>query len=112
MWKKNTFRNYEFVLGSFHNHFGDVKLSSITSEDILTFMSKVSDGTKQNTKKPRFTLLSAFFNFVKNSLDPNYQNPCDNPTLRKLFRASKPTQLKILEKDVIAEIIFRTRNPG
>jgi len=76
----------------------------------MAFMSKVSDGTKQNTKKLRFTLLSAFFNFVKNSLDPDSQNPCDNPTLRKLFRAGKPAQLKILEKDVVDEIIFRTRN--
>ncbi len=73
-------------------------------------MSRVSDGTKQNTKKLRFTLLSAFFNFVKNSLDPDFQNPCDNPALRKLFRASKPTQFKILEKDVVDEIIFRTQN--
>jgi integrase/recombinase XerD len=104
-------RNYEFILGNFQNHFGDIELSTITSEDILAFMSTVTDGTKQNTKKLRFTLLSAFFNFVKNSLDPDSQNPCDNPTLRKLFRAGKPTQLKILEKDVVDEIIFRTRNP-
>jgi integrase len=74
-------------------------------------MSKVSDGTKQNTKKLRFTLLSAFFNFIKNSVDPDFQNPCDNPALRKLFKAGKPTQFDILEKDVVDEMIFRTRNP-
>lgn len=73
-------------------------------------MSTITEGTKQNTKKLRFTLLSAFFNFVKNSVDPEVQNPCDNPSLRKLFRAGRPTQLKILEKDVVDEIIFRTRN--
>ena len=104
MWKKNTLRNYEFILEKFHCHFGDIELSSITSEDILLFMSEVSDGTKQNTKKLRFTLLSAFFNFIKNSIDPDCQNPCDNPALRKLFRASKSTQFKIIEKDVIDEI--------
>jgi len=60
-------------------------------------MSTVTDGTKQNTKKLRFTLLSAFFNFVKSSHDPNFQNPCDSPALRKLFRAGKPIQLKILD---------------
>jgi integrase/recombinase XerD len=76
----------------------------------LAFMSTITDGTKQNTKKLRFTLLSAFFNYVKNSLDSDFQNPCDNPSLRKLFRAVKPSQLKILEKDVVDEIIFRTRN--
>ena len=76
----------------------------------MAFMSTITDGTKQNTKKLRFTLLSAFFNYVKNSLDYEFQNPCDNPALRKLFRAVKPSQFKILEKDVVDEIIFRTRN--
>ena len=74
-------------------------------------MSEVSDGTKQSTKKLRFTLLAAFFNFINNSVDPDFQNPCDNPALRKLFRAGKPAQFKIIEKDVIDEIIFRTPNP-
>ena len=74
-------------------------------------MCTITDGTKQNTKKLRFTLLSAFFNFVKRSYDANIQNPCDTPALRKLFKAGKPTQPKILEKDVVAEIIFRTQNP-
>jgi len=111
MWKKNTLRNYEFILDNFQNHFGDIELSSITSENILIFTSEVSDGTKQNTKKLRFTLLAAFFNFIKTSVNPDLQSPCDNPALRKLFKASKPTQFKILEKDVVDEIIFRTRNP-
>jgi integrase len=43
--------------------------------------------------------------------DPAFQNPCDNPAIRKLFRAGKRAQFKILEKDVVDEIIFRTRNP-
>jgi len=103
-------RNYEFILGHFQHHFGDIELSAVTSEDILDFMSTITDGTKQNTKKLRFTLLSAFFNFVKNSLDTKVQNPCDSPVLKKLFRASKLTQFKILEKDVVDEIIFRTSN--
>jgi integrase len=111
MWKKNTFRNYEFILSNFQNHFGDIELSSITSENILAFMTEVSDGTKQSTKKLRFTLLAAFFNYIKNSVDPDFQNPCDNPALRKLFRAGKLIQFKILEKDVVDEIIFRTPNP-
>ena len=51
-----------------------------------------------------------FFNFIKNSVDPDFQNPCDNHALRKLFKAGKFTQFKILEKDVVDEIIFRTQN--
>ena len=51
------------------------------------------------------------YNYIKNSVDPDFQNPCDNPALRKLFRAGKLIQFKILEKDVVDEIIFRTPNP-
>jgi integrase/recombinase XerD len=103
-------RNYQFVLDNFQYHFGDIEISTITTDDILAFMSTITEGTKQNTKKLRFSLLSAFFNFVKNSLNPEIQNPCHNPSLRKLFRAGKPANFNILEKDVIDEMIFRTRN--
>ena len=74
-------------------------------------MSRYSEGNKQNTKKLRFTLLSAFFNFIKNSIDPDFQNPCDNPALRKLFRPAKSTQYNILDKDVVDEMVFRTQDP-
>jgi integrase/recombinase XerD len=110
--KKNTFRNYELIPNNCQDHFGDIELSSLTSESILAFMTKVSDGLKQSTKKLRFTLLSAFFNYIKNSVDSDFQNPCDNPALLKLFRAGKLTQFKILEKDVVDEIVFRMPNPG
>ena len=109
--KKNTFSNYELILGTFQNHFGDIELSSISSDSILAFMTEVSGGTKQSTKKLRFALLAAFFNYIKNSADPGFQNPCDNPALRKLFRAGKPAGFKIFEKDLVDEIIFRTPNP-
>jgi len=51
MLKKNALRNYEFILDKFQNHFGDIELSLITSENILRFMSEVSEGTKESTKK-------------------------------------------------------------
>jgi len=111
MSKRSTFKNYEIFLKNFQNYFDDIELSSFASEDILAFMTEVSDGTKQSTKKLRFTLLSAFFNYIKNSVDPDFQNPCNNHALRKLFRAGKMIQFKILERDVVDEIIFRTPNP-
>jgi integrase len=111
MPKKNTQKNYKIVLTRFQNHFGDIELKSITTEDVLSFLTKISEGAKQSTKRLRYTLLSTFFNFIKISIDQDIQNPCDNPALRKFFRATKPNQLKIVEKDVLDEIIFRTENP-
>jgi integrase len=43
-------------------------------------------------------------------MSPTSKILATSPALRKLFRAGKPAQLKILEKDVVDEIIFRTRN--
>ena len=45
--KKNTLRNCEFILDNFQHHFGDIDLSSITSEDILGSMPELSDGTQK-----------------------------------------------------------------
>ena len=40
----------------------------------------------------------------------NFKNPCDNQALKRLFRAGKNIQFKILEKAVVDGIIFRTEN--
>ena len=108
--KTNTVRNYELVLSRFCDQFGDRELGTITSDEILAFLTNLTEGTKQSTKKLRYSLLSAFFNFIKSSVDPLFQNPCDTPILRKLFKEPKPTHWDILEKEVVDEMIFRTDN--
>jgi len=108
--KKDTVRNYNFVLSRFCQHFGERELESITTEEILSFLTQITQGTKQTTKRSRYTLLAAFFNFVKDSIDSKLQNPCECPILKKLFKAAKKSYWKILEKEVVDEIIFRTDN--
>jgi len=76
----------------------------------LVFLTEFTEGAKQSTKKLRYSLLSAFFNFIKNSIDTNFINPCDTPIMRKIFKDPKPTQWKILEKEIVDEMIFRTTN--
>lgn len=39
-----------------------------------------------------------------------FQNPCDSPILRKIFKDPKPVQWKNLAKETVDEIIFRTRD--
>jgi integrase len=48
---------------------------------------------------------------VINILDQDFQNPCETPLLKKVFRKAKPTQWTIFDKEKIDEIIFRTLNP-
>jgi len=103
-------KNYLLLLSSFSEYFDDRELDTLRSEEILTFLTQFTEGTKQSTKRLRYSLLSSFFNFIKNSFDPDFQNPCDTQLLRKVFRSTKPNQWKILDKEVADEIIFRTDN--
>ena len=65
--KVNTVKNYEFLLGKF-GIYNDRELESITTEDVLSFLTDLSDGRKQNTKRGRYMTLSAFFNLIINTL--------------------------------------------
>jgi integrase len=88
--------------------FGDHQLGELTVDDIMDFLNQITDGRKPQTKRIRYSHLSAFFNFIKNNIDPDFTNPCDSPMLRKLFRPKFKVQWNILEKDTVDEIIFRT----
>ena len=104
-------KNYEFVFTQFQDEFGDRLADSITPDEILSFLTKLTNGTKQSTKRNRYSSLKAFFNYIKNSIDPNFQNPCDTPILRKIFKDRKAPPWPIFEKELIDEIIFKTTNP-
>ncbi|MFC1816194.1 tyrosine-type recombinase/integrase [Thermodesulfobacteriota bacterium] len=106
-FKKNTIRNYEYILCRFSDQFAERELGSITPDEILLFLTRITEGSKQATKRVRYSLLKAFFNFVINTVDSNLQNPCNTPILRKIFKAPKPVQWSILEKEAVDEIIFR-----
>ena len=109
--KKNTMRNYELPILSFCEQHGDKDLESITTEIMLSFLTEFTEGVKQSTKHLRYAVLSSFFSFIRTSIDPAFQNPCDAPMLRKLFKDSRPNNWNILEKEVVDELIFRTEKP-
>ncbi len=74
-------------------------------------MNRLTKGQKQTTKRIRYANLKTFFNFAISTFDIKFNNPCDTPVLKKLFREAKPPSWPIIEKDVVDEIIFRTDNP-
>ena len=106
--KKNTVRAYRWIINKFCTDFGGEDLTELSSEKILHFFNIVTEGCKPQTKRVRFSHLSSFFNFLKNNLDLNFENPCDLPMLRKLFRPTVITRWNIIEKESVDEIIFRT----
>ena len=106
--KESTVRSFVFVLSKFNHQFGERDMSTITSDEILSFLTPLTEGNKQSTKRSRYSGLSSFFNLIKNTLDPKLENPCSSPMLRKLFKPPKMVQWTILEKEIVDEIIFRT----
>jgi integrase len=95
-------------LAVFEKEFGHYEMSVISSDDVMNFLVTATEGHKASTKKLKYSLLKTFFNFIKNSIDPNITNPCDSSLLKKTFKVPKGQPWTILDKDVIDEIIFKT----
>ena len=92
----------------FIQEFGNGPVEQVPPEQILTFLNRLTEGNKPYTKRIRYSQLSSFFNFVRNNIDPELLNPCDRPMIRKLYRERVPLRWKIIEKETVDEIIFRT----
>jgi len=109
--RENTVRSCEFVLSRFEREFEGRDLDAITSDDVLAFLTRYTEGSKQSTKRSRYATLSAFFTLIQTSAGLDLKNPCCTTMLRKLFRPAKAPNWKILEKETVDEIIFRTTKP-
>ena len=109
--QKNTQKNYAFLFKRFNEQFGHRDITTMTTDDILSFLTRLTEGTKQSSKRNRYSSLKAFFNYIRDSVDGEFHNLCDTPILRKIFRDKRLQQWKIIEKDLIDEIIFRTTHP-
>ena len=108
---KNTIRAYEELLARFCQENGENDLKELTSDEVLNFLNGITEGKKPQTRKTRFSHLTSFFNFTKNNIDQGFQNPCDSPIIRKMFRAKALAAWDILEKEIVDEIIFKTDDP-
>jgi len=106
--KKNTVRAYELTIEKFNQNFANLNLNEVSTDDILDFMTKFTEGRKPQTKRIRFSHLTAFFNFLRINFDNEPKNPCNSPMLRKLFRPKAIVHWAIIEKETVDEIIFRT----
>jgi hypothetical protein len=101
--KKNTTRTCESTLSNFRSRFTDRDLVTVSPNDALSFLTAITEGKKQLPKRTRYSHLQTFFNFIKNTIDQSFHNPCDTPMLRKPFRGGETIRWNILEKDVVGD---------
>ena len=109
--RENTSKAYNLVLSKLCAEFEGWELREMTAESIHTFLTRITEGRKQQTKRSRYAHVSAFFNFAKNNFDQEFRNPCDTPMLKRLFKARSSFQWDIIEKETVDEVIFRTSKP-
>jgi len=108
--KKNSVKNCEYVLHRFVDKFSYRELETVTHEETLEFLTTLTEGNKQATKRNRYAVLSAFYNFFIVSSQPHLLNPCTSVIFKKIYRRPQIIQWKIIEKETVDEIIFRTMN--
>jgi len=53
--KKNTIKNYEFLFCRFKEEFGKRDLESIIPDEILSFLTRLTEGNNQTTKRNRYS---------------------------------------------------------
>jgi hypothetical protein len=65
--RENTYKAYEAVINRLTAEFGGRDMRELTSEEVLSFLTRMTAGSKQQTKWTRFSHLSAFFSFSGNT---------------------------------------------
>ena len=72
--KKNTIKNYDFLFTRFNDELGKRELESITPDEILSFLTRLTEGNNQTTKRNRYSSLKAFFNYIlKRDVDASFK---------------------------------------
>jgi len=56
--RDNTLKAYQVVLSNFNGEFGKRNVKEITSDETLSFLNRITEGTKQQTKRTRYSHLS------------------------------------------------------
>ena len=50
--------------------FGDREIDKVSSNEILKFLNRITDGRKQQTKRTRYAHIASFFNFINSNIAP------------------------------------------
>lgn len=105
--RKNTVRGFAYTLEKFRDLFSGLDITAVTESDVATFLEILTDGLSTSTKSNRVGQLSAFFNFVKDTFDVDFTNPCTKGIIKKLYRRPRHVPPDLLDKEIVDEIIFR-----
>jgi integrase/recombinase XerD len=107
--RPNTIRSFSYTLSRFLDLFSGTDITAVPEADVAIFLEVVTDGLAQSTKSNRAGHLSAFFNFVKDTFNIDFTNPCSKGLIKKLYKQPRHTPPELLDKEIVDEIIYRTQ---
>ncbi|HPN94292.1 MAG: Tyrosine recombinase XerC [bacterium ADurb.Bin236] len=108
--KLSTQRGYNHFYNTFAGDFADRELSDIAPDEVLGYLTRLTEKCNRETKRLRHVQTKAFFNFAINCLELAIPNPCGNALLSKSFRNPKRSKRSVAGKEDVDSVIFRCEN--
>ncbi len=109
--KRSTNMGYTLFFNKLKAHFADRTVDSIKPGEIEQFLESLTENTSKGTRHLRYAQTKAFFNFVINESNLDIKNPCSHAMLARHFKSPKPAVRKILDKELVDELIYSTSSP-
>ncbi len=106
--RQSTNAGYTLFFTHIKAYFVGRSVESITPEEIGQFLESFTVGVAKATRHLRYAQAKAFFNFIINERGLDIKNPCAQSILAKQYRNPKPAARKILDKDLVDELIYST----
>jgi integrase/recombinase XerD len=107
--QKAHHRELRPLLEKYEAAYSQQVLDSIGSHGIYDFLETVTQHLSKSTRRLRYAQMKAFYNFIIDRCSLNMKNPCNTALLRKSYRAPKQLPHKILEREIVDEMIYCTR---
>ncbi len=108
--RRRTRDSYRFLLQHFDALYADRPIDTLRPDEIYDFLERMTRDLAKSTRRLRYAQLKVFFNFVIEKCCPDVMNPCSAPLLSKTFRMPKQIPKVILDKEVVDEMIYNTRD--
>ena len=109
--RKRTIDSYQTLLSVFEHTYGNRSLESLQSDEIYQFLENIYARSAKSTRRLRYEQLKAFFNFIIDKCHHDMKNTCDTSLLSKTFRMPRQMPRTILDKEIVDEMIYNTKNP-
>ncbi len=111
MLRPRTIASYHHFLQRFETQFGELSFDSVGADDLCRFLETLTQNLSKSTRHLRYTQLKSFSNFCIEKREINIRNPCATPLLSKAFKRPKQVARRILDKEMVEEMIYNAKNP-